>query len=238
MNASIKRIFIVDDEKKIVEVIKSYFENSGYIVYAAYKGKDFLDLFDKIKPSLVILDLMLPDISGEEICEILRKRSRVPIIMLTAKTDEENILNGFELGADDYVKKPLSPRQLVARANALLQRIEPEEVLLSSLNSFNDGDLIINNTNYEVKKCDNTINLTPNEYNIIVTMSKHPLKIFTRTELISIVLGENFNGYDRAIDSHVKNLRRKIENDPKNPVYILTVHGIGYKFGGIKYEKD
>jgi len=237
MHESIKRIFIVDDEKKIVEVVKSYFENNGYIVYAAYNGKDFLDLFDKINPSLVILDLMLPDISGEEICAILRSKSKVPIIMLTAKTDEDDILNGFGLGADDYVTKPFSPRQLVARANALFQRTEPQEVKLSYLNSFNEGDLIINSLNYEVKKRNNTINLTPNEYNIIVTMSNHPSKIFTRAELISIVLGENFNGYDRAIDSHVKNLRRKIENDPKNPVYILTVHGIGYKFGGSKYEE-
>jgi len=237
MHESIKRIFIVDDEKKIVEVIKSYFENNGYIVYAAYNGNNFLDLFDKINPSLVILDLMLPDISGEEICSILRSRSKVPIIMLTAKMDEDDILNGFGLGADDYVTKPFSPRQLVARANALLQRTEPEEVTLSYLNSFNEGDLIINSLNYEVKKRNNTISLTPNEYNIILTMSNHPLKIFTRAELISIVLGESFNGYDRAIDSHVKNLRRKIENDPKNPVYILTVHGIGYKFGGSKYEK-
>ena len=237
MHESIKRIFIVDDEKKIVEVVKSYFENNGYIVYAAYNGKDFLDLFDKINPSLVILDLMLPDISGEEICAILRSKSKVPIIMLTAKTDEDDILNGFGLGADDYVTKPFSPRQLVARANALFQRTEPKEVTLSYLNSFNEGDLIINSLNYEVKKCNNTINLTPNEYNIIVTMSNHPLKIFTRAELISIVLGKSFNGYDRAIDSHVKNLRRKIENDPKNPVYILTVHGIGYKFGGSKYEE-
>ncbi|HEY5588974.1 MAG TPA: response regulator transcription factor, partial [Candidatus Paceibacterota bacterium] len=151
MHESIKRIFIVDDEKKIVEVIKSYFENNGYIVYAAYNGNNFLDLFDKINPSLVILDLMLPDISGEEICSILRSRSKVPIIMLTAKMDEDDILNGFGLGADDYVTKPFSPRQLVAKANALLQRTEPEEVTLSYLNSFNEGDLIINSLNYEVK---------------------------------------------------------------------------------------
>lgn len=228
-----KRILIVDDEVKIIEVVKSYLENSGYSVYVAYNGVDAINLFDKINPNLMILDLMLPDISGEDICEILRKKSKVPIVMLTAKTGEEDILKGLDIGADDYVTKPFSPRQLVARVKALLRRTEDEQGQLNTLFSLNNDDLIINDLNYEVKKGGNTVNLTPIEYNILITMVKYPGKIFTRTELISVALGGNFEGYDRTIDSHIKNLRQKIEEDPKNPAYILTIRGIGYKFGGV-----
>jgi Response regulators consisting of a CheY-like receiver domain and a winged-helix DNA-binding domain len=233
MNKYEKRILIVDDEVKIVEVVKSYLENSGYSVYVAYNGMDAVNLFDKINPHLMILDLMLPDISGEDICEMLRKRSKVPIVMLTAKTGEEDILKGLDIGADDYVTKPFSPRQLVARVKALLRRTEDEQGEMNTLFSINNGDLIINDLNYEVKKGGNIVNLTPIEYNILITMFKYPGKIFTRAELISVALGENFEGYDRTIDSHIKNLRQKIEDDPKNPAYIVTIRGIGYKFGGV-----
>lgn len=233
MNKYEKRILIVDDEVKIVEVVKSYLENSGYSVYVAYNGVDAVNLFDKINPHLMILDLMLPDISGEDICEMLRKRSKVPIVMLTAKTGEEDILKGLDIGADDYVTKPFSPRQLVARVKALLRRTEDEQGEMNTLFSINNGDLVINDLNYEVKKGGNIVNLTPIEYNILITMFKYPVKIFTRAELISVALGENFEGYDRTIDSHIKNLRQKIEDDPKNPVYIVTIRGIGYKFGGV-----
>lgn len=233
MNKYEKRILIVDDEVKIVEVVKSYLENSGYSVYVAYNGVDAVNLFDKINPHLMILDLMLPDISGEDICEMLRKRSKVPIVMLTAKTGEEDILKGLDIGADDYVTKPFSPRQLVARVKALLRRTEDEQGEMNTLCSINNGDLVINDLNYEVKKGGNIVNLTPIEYNILITMFKYPGKIFTRAELISVALGENFEGYDRTIDSHIKNLRQKIEDDPKNPAYIVTIRGIGYKFGGV-----
>lgn len=230
-----KRILVVDDEKKIIEVVKSYLENNGYSVFAALNGEDAVNLFDKINPSLVVLDLMLPDISGEEICKNLRMRSKVPIIMLTAKTGEESLLKGLEIGADDYVTKPFSPRQLVARIKALLRRTEDEMAEINSITSFNNGDLTIDESNYEVKKLDNTVNLTPIEYNILTTIAKYPSKVFTREELISIALGGNFDGYERTIDSHIKNLRQKIEKDPKNPEYVLTIRGIGYKFGGV-YE--
>lgn len=233
MNKYEKRILIVDDEVKIIEVVKSYLENSGYSVYVAYNGVDAINLFDKIDPNLMVLDLMLPDISGEDICEILRKRSKVPIVMLTAKTGEDDILKGLDIGADDYVTKPFSPRQLVARVKALLRRTEDEQGELNTLFSLNNDDLIINNSNYQVKKGGNIVNLTPIEYNILITMVKYSAKIFTRTELISVALGGNFEGYDRTIDSHIKNLRQKIEDDPKNPAYILTIRGIGYKFGGV-----
>lgn len=227
-----KKILIVDDEMKIVEVVKSYLENSGYSVYEAYNGKEALDKFEKVNPNLVILDLMLPDMTGEEICKALRKKSRVPIIMLTAKVEEEDVLKGLNIGADDYVTKPFSPRQLAARVDAVLRRASDSLVPLSSLISFNNDELVIDTLKYEVKRYGKRINLTPNEYKLLLTMVKYPDKTFTREELISVALGEDFNGYDRTIDTHIKNIRQKIESDPKNPKYILTIHGIGYRFGG------
>lgn len=231
-----KKILVVDDEVKIVEVIKSYLEHSGFIVFEAYNGKQALEIFDKSAPSLIILDLMLPDISGEEICKRLRSKSRVPIIMLTAKVEEEDILKGLDIGADDYVTKPFSPRQLVARVQALLRRTAGDPVLFEDRISFNGGDLVIDNLKYEVTKKGSIINITPNEYKILLTLIKYPSKTFTRDELIKMALGEDFFGYDRTIDSHIKNLRQKIETDPKEPKYVLTVHGIGYRFGGVEHE--
>ncbi len=225
-------ILLVDDEEKIVEVVKSYLENSGYKVYDAFDGKTALSLFDRVNPSLVILDLMLPDISGEEICRTIRKKSRVPIIMLTAKVEEEHILNGLGIGADDYVTKPFSPRQLVARAAAQLRRTEDEKAALVNVFNFNQGELVVDTLRHEVQKNGEPVSLTPNEYKILLSLVKYPQKAFTREELICLVLGEDYEGYDRTIDTHVKNLRQKIEPDAKNPRYILTAYGIGYKFGG------
>lgn len=228
-----KKILIVDDEVKIVEVIKSYLENNGYSVYEAYSGKEAMEKFEKLNPALIVLDLMLPDITGEEICQELRKKSRVPIIMLTAKIEEEDILKGLNIGADDYITKPFSPRQLVARIDAVLRRAVDSAVPLSSLVSFNNNELVIDTLKYEVKRNGEVVNLTPNEYKLLMIMVKHPDKAFTREELIYLGLGEDFNGYDRTIDTHIKNLRQKIESDPKTPKYILTVYGIGYRFGGV-----
>jgi DNA-binding response OmpR family regulator len=230
--ADARRILVVDDEAKIVEVVKSYLTNSGYQVTEAYNGRDALDKFDKVSPSLVVLDLMLPDMSGEEICRAIRKKSRVPVIMLTAKIDEENVLEGLSIGADDYVTKPFSPRQLVARVEAVLRRSSDTMIPLASVLSFCEGDLILDTLKHEVRKNGNPINLTPNEFKLLMTLVKYPDKTFTREELISLVLGEDFEGYDRTIDTHIKNLRQKIESHPKNPGYILTQHGVGYKFGG------
>lgn len=227
-----KNILVVDDEVKIVQVIKSYLENSGYTVYEAYTAKQALEKFQEVNPSLIVLDLMLPDMAGEDICRKLREKSRVPIIMLTAKVDEEDILRGLNIGADDYVTKPFSPRQLVARIDAVLRRSADSEAPLSDILSFNNGDIVINTQKYEVKRDGKVINLTPKEYKLLVTMAKHPDKVFTREELIYSVLGEDYDGYDRTIDTHIKNIRQKIEPDPRAPRYILTVHGIGYRFGG------
>lgn len=232
MNEDRKKVLIVDDEIKIVEVIKSYIENSNFSAFSATNGNEAISLFYNVNPDLIILDLMLPDINGEEICKFLRiKKSKVPIIMLTAKIGEEDILNGFEIGADDYITKPFSPRQLVARVKALLRRVEVDEVNTSEVYSFNQNDLVIDDISYEVRKAGNLVNLTRNEYNILIAMAKHPSKVFTREELIYVALGKDFGGYDRAIDSHIKNLRHKIESDPKVPKYIHTIRGIGYKFG-------
>ena len=230
MKQNANKILVVDDEVKIVDVVKSYLEKDGYEVITAYTGSGALDAVRYHQPALVVLDLMLPDISGEEICRNIREHSEIPVIMLTAKADEANILNGLRLGADDYVTKPFSPRQLIARIEAVLRRTgkpKPAELL-----AFNDGDLQIDTRNYSVRKSGVPVSLTPNEYKILCALAGRPNKVYTRNELIFIVSGEDYAGFDRVIDTHIKNIRQKIETDTKYPKYILTVHGVGYRFGG------
>ncbi|MCE5196093.1 MAG: response regulator transcription factor [Negativicutes bacterium] len=225
-------ILLVDDEVKITEVVKSYLENAGYRVICTNTGRQAMDLFEKNAPAMLILDLMLPDISGEEICKAIRKKSRTPIIMLTAKVEDAEIINGLAMGADDYMIKPFSPKQLVARVEAVLRRVTAEAIPLANEFSFNDGELIIDGLRHEVRRNGRQLSLTPNEYQILMIMAKYPTKTFTREELIRFALGDDFAGYDRIIDTHIKNIRQKLGDDSKNPRYILTVHGIGYKFGG------
>ena len=225
-------ILIVDDEVKITEVIKSYLENSGYLTACAYDGKNAMSLFEKLSPALIILDLMLPDMSGEDICREIRKKSRVPIIMLTAKVEDADIINGLGIGADDYLTKPFSPKQLVARVEAVLRRVSSEAIPLTNEFSFHDGDLVIDGLRHEIRKNGQFVALTPNEYKILVTMSKYPSKVFTREELIELALGDDYDGFDRVIDTHIKNIRQKLGDDGRTPRYILTVHGTGYRFGG------
>ncbi|MBM7870389.1 DNA-binding response OmpR family regulator [Clostridium pascui] len=227
-----KKILLVDDEMKILEVVKSYLQKEEFEVHEAVTGIEALEKFNELNPSLVILDLMLPDLTGEEVCKSIRAVSRVPIIMLTAKVEEDSILNGFDIGADDYVTKPFSPKQLVARVIALLRRSEEDMRLLSNYYSYNNDELTVDASTYEVKRDGEIINLTSTELNILVAMIKYPNKVFTREELVCKALGEDFEGFDRVIDSHIKNLRRKIERDTRKPQYIKTVHGVGYKFGG------
>lgn len=222
------KILVVDDEIKIVEVVKAYLEKDNYEVFIATDGKSALKSYDDNKQDLIILDLMLPDITGEEVCKILREKSDVPIIMLTAKVDEENILNGFNIGTDDYVIKPFSPKQLIARVNAIIKRVKNNKSKLS----FNNGDLIIDKDSYEVFKNNNLITLTPSEYKILLELAENKNKVFTRGDIISKTMEDDSFVYDRIVDSHIKNIRAKIEDDNKKPKYILTVHGIGYKFGG------
>jgi DNA-binding response OmpR family regulator len=227
-----KKILVVDDEIKIVDVVTSYLEKSGYKVLQAFNGRQALEVYERTRPCLVVLDLMLPDMMGEEVCQKLRRISRVPIIMLTAKADEDDLLRGLHLGADDYVTKPFSPRELLARVEALLRRALDEALPLANFLSFNNADLEIDALKHEVRKNGATVNLTPNEYKILMTLIKFPQKAFTREEIMTIALGEDYEGFDRTIDTHIKNLRQKIEADPRNPKYILTVHGVGYRFGG------
>ncbi|NSB14323.1 response regulator transcription factor [Clostridium beijerinckii] len=227
-----KKVLIVDDENKIVEVIKSYLEKKGAIVFEAYDGNQALEVFERINPDLIVLDLMLPDMTGEEICSIVRKKSRVPIIMLTAKIDEKSIISGLHIGADDYITKPFSPRELIARIYAIFRRLNEEVVPLSNEISFNDNDLVIDMLKKEIRKNGENIWLTSRQYKILMTLLKYPNKTFTREELISTALGDDYDGYDRNVDTHVKNIRQKIETNPRDPQYIITVHGTGYRFGG------
>lgn len=232
MDNNLKKILLVDDEAKIIEVLKSYLVNEGYMTYEAYNGQAALELFEREHPDMVVLDLMLPDLPGEEVCQVIRRKSRVPIIMLTARSDEEAILKGLDIGADDYIVKPFSPRQLLARIRALFRRTSEDLSLLANIAFFNDQDLEINIDSHEVKKAGVMVSLTPHEFNILMTLIKYPHKTFTREELITQAIGSDYEGFDRVIDTHIKNIRSKIETDPKAPRYILTVHGIGYKFGG------
>jgi DNA-binding response OmpR family regulator len=227
-----KTILVVDDEPKITDVVKSYLEKNGYRAVCAGDGREALEAFDRFRPALVVLDLMLPGLSGEHVCREIRARSRVPVIMLTARTAEEDMLSGLGMGADDYMTKPFSPRLLIAKIEAVLRRTSNEVVPLSRELVFGGGRLVIDGERHEVRKDGEKVPLTPNEYGILFTMASFPTKAFSRDELISLALGESFDGYDRVIDTHIKNIRQKLEDDSKNPVYILTVHGVGYSFGG------
>ncbi len=232
MKSDRKKVLVVDDEVKILEVIKSFLESKDYIVFTAENGKQAFSIFEKENISFVILDLMLPDLTGEEICIRLRQRSRIPILMLTAKVDEEDILKGLEIGADDYLTKPFRLKELHARMEAILRRTSGDLVPLYRKMNFREGDLEVDLENHTIRKSGQEVNLTPNEYKILTALIKYPNKVFTRDELINTAFGNDFEGYDRSVDSHIKNLRQKIETDSKNPVFVLTIHGIGYKFGG------
>jgi len=230
LNSDMK-VLIVDDEEKIVEVIKSYIEKEGFEAATAYDGKQALEMYISFKPDLVILDLMLPDMSGEDVCKKIRSMKDTPVIMLTAKAEEEYILNGLNIGADDYITKPFSPKQLIARAKAVMRRTQ-NSLAKEAVLSYNNRELIINIDSHSVQKDGQVVNITPVEFEILLKLAKNPKKVFTREELITYVLGDDYEGYDRTIDTHIKNLRQKIETNTKDPKYVLTVYGVGYKFGG------
>jgi DNA-binding response OmpR family regulator len=232
MKSFVKKILVVEDEEKIAAVVKSFLESKGFTVIVAENGKSALELFDKESIGLVLLDLMLPELSGEEVCKSLRKKSKVPIIMLTAKSDEADMLQGLGIGADDYITKPFSFKALYARMEAVLRRSADDMTGLQSKKTFNNGDLVIDYESYYVAKAGEERKLTPNEYKLLAALTRYPNKVFTREELIASAFGDEFEGYDRTIDSHIKNLRQKVEDDPKNPCYVKTIHGVGYKFGG------
>jgi DNA-binding response OmpR family regulator len=226
-----ERILIIDDEPWVHEVVRAYLERDGFIVYGASDGREGLDLAMTKRPDLVVLDLMLPDLSGEEICRRLRDRSDVAILMLTAKSGEEERIAGLGLGADDYLTKPFSPRELVARVKAVLRRTHGGEMPLVELLRFDDGRLEIDSVRHEVRVAGEPVDLTPSEYKLLLALAQYAGRAYSRFELINRVQGHDFEGYERTIDAHVKNLRRKIEPDPGKPRYVETVHGIGYRLG-------
>lgn len=228
-----RTVLIVDDEEKIVEVLKTYLEKEGYQVLGAYDGTAALKLLRENDISLILLDLMLPDIMGEQICQTIRLNSRVPIIMLTAKAEEADMIKGLQMGADDYIYKPFSPRAVVAKVGAVLRRTESDE-LISVPVSYNQGRLVIDFHNLSVTVHGEDAGLTPTEGKILMTMAKAPNRVFTREQLITYALDGEFDGYDRSIDTYIKGIRAKIEEDRRDPSYILTVHGMGYKFAGEK----
>lgn len=225
-------ILIVEDEKKISDIVAMYLEREGFGTAVADTGEKAMKLLHE-PFSLIIIDLMLPDISGEELCKTIRQTSDVPIIILTAKSGEEDRIKGLGLGADDYVVKPFSPRELVARVKAHLRRTKK---MARKVLSFNNGLLAMDTENYEVKKKGVPVILTTTEFRILLSLSERPGRVLSRLQLINMVQGYDFEGYDRTIDAHVKNLRHKIEDDQKNPVFIKTVYGVGYKFVGISDE--
>lgn len=228
--SGVRKILVVEDEKKIADVIKAYLEREGYLVTATASGAEALTLADAGKYDLIVLDLMLPDLSGEEVCAELRRRSDVPIIMVTARTAEDEKVHGLSIGADDYLTKPFSPRELVARVKAILRRTHSDTELLAEKMGFNEDRLVIDVARHEVRLAGEPVALTPHEFKLLLTLARRPGRVYSRYELISMVQGYDYEGYERTIDAHVKNLRQKIEADPKNPRYVLTVFGVGYKF--------
>ncbi len=221
------RVLVVEDESKIADIVKAYLEKEKFDVTLADTGQKAIsalkDGFD-----LIILDLMLPDMDGEDICRTIRNDSDVPIIMLTAKSEEEDRIKGLGIGADDYVVKPFSPRELVARVKALLRRSKGTREVIS----FNKGDLVIDSSRFEVRKKGSIVVLTPTEFKLLQCIAERPGQVFTRLQLVNVILGYDFEGYDRTIDAHVKNIRHKVEDNQRTPSYLKTVYGVGYKFIG------
>lgn len=225
-------ILIIEDEERVSEVIDAYLKKEGYTVYSAFSGLEGIDIFKSNKIDLVILDLMLPDITGEEVCRIIRKNSDVHIFMLTAKSALEERIEGLNIGADEYLVKPFSPRELTARVNALFRRLGVQSKKDTFI--FSDGNLKVDYEGRIVKLKGEEVPFTPNEFDILYFLIVNKGRVLTREQLINKVFGEDFEGFDRTIDVHIKNIRKKIEEDTKNPKYIITVTKVGYKFGGEK----
>jgi len=222
-----EKILVVDDEPEIVRVLRGYLEQSNYTVIAAYSGPEALRRARTESPDLILLDIMLPGMDGIDVCKALRQSSNVPIIMLTARVEETDRVLGLELGADDYVTKPFSPREVVARVRAVLRRTRGEPGPSQEL--FTVGDLQLDGGRHMVTRGGAPVELTPSEFEILRALMAAPGRVFSRLQLLEAAQGEAYEGYERTVDTHIKNLRRKIEPDPPNPTYILTVHGVGYK---------
>jgi DNA-binding response OmpR family regulator len=222
-------VLVVDDEEKILTLVKSYLEINGYTALCAKNGREGMGLFEKNSVSLILLDLMLPDFSGEEFCRKIREVSKIPIIMITAKIEETDIIHGLKIGADDYVTKPFSPRQLMARVESAIRRTANNE---SPRPFLRYHDLTIDTEQRSVKCNGKAVSLTRDEYNILTLLMSRQAKIFTREEIVEAVKGDDYEAFDRTIDAHIKKIRAKIGDDSKSPKYIATVYGMGYRIGG------
>lgn len=222
-----QHVLIVDDVREIVHGLVAYFRQAGYQTLTAYDGRSALEIARRDRPDLIVLDVMLPEIDGMDVCRELRRTSSVPIIMLTARVEEADRLIGLELGADDYIAKPFSPREVVARAKAVLRRTNGAMVPSSVVRA---GDVELDNDRYQVLVAGRQVDLTPTEFTILATLMRNAGRPLSRSQLLDAALGDAYEGYERTVDAHIKNLRRKIEGDPATPQRILTVFGVGYKF--------
>ena len=222
-----KTILVVDDEKQIVKVVKMYLEQAGFRVVTAYDGTAALAVFRHERPDLVVLDLNLPEMDGLDVCRAIRRESKTPIIMLTARAEETDKLIGLEIGADDYIVKPFSPREVAARVRVVLRRVTGEVAPPHVLRS---GDLMLDLERHTLQRGAQPIELTPTEFDLLAALMQNAGRALTRSQLLDLALSESFDGYERTIDAHIKNLRHKIEPDPKSPRFIVTVFGVGYKF--------
>ena len=224
-----KTILVVDDEPKITQLVRDYLERAGFAVRSAANGRAALALAQAEKPDMIVLDLGLPDLDGLDVTRSLRKFSNAPILMLTARAEEADKLVGLELGADDYMTKPFSPKELVARVRVIFRRIETYSQ--SQAETLQAADLTLDLARLRVSAADRPLEaLTPTEFELLATLVRQPGRVFTRAQLLDAIHGVAFESYERAIDAHIKNLRRKLEPDPRRPRYILAVYGVGYKF--------
>ena len=226
-------VLIVDDDVKLVQLLKAYFEKEGFLTYTANDGMYALQLVREKKPDIMILDLMLPGIDGWDVCRKIRRDNDLPILMLTARDEESDRLIGLEIGADDYVTKPFSPKEVVARTKAILRRTRQTVVQPQLIRA---GALAIDLERHLVMKGAASVELTPTEFKLLELLTGNAGKVFSRLQLVEQTQGCSFDGYERTIDAHIKNLRRKLEDNPKDPQYIVTVYGIGYKFAGDNHE--
>jgi len=222
-------VLIVDDDVKLVKLLQTYFEKDGFITYSANDGLDALNIVRERKPDIMVLDLMLPGMDGWDVCRKIRRDNDIPIIMLTARDDESDRLVGLEIGADDYVTKPFSPKEVVARAKVVLRRIHKEVVRHAPIRM---GSLTIDLERHLVMREKDAVELTPTEFKILELLAANAEKVFSRLQIVEQTQGVAFDGYERTIDAHIKNIRRKLELNPKEPEYIKTVYGIGYKLSG------
>lgn len=226
-NERMKKILVVEDELKIARLVRDYLHEAGFAVIEAADGASALQLARAEKPDMIVLDLGLPEIDGLDVTRRLRTTSAVPIIMLTARSEEADRIVGLELGADDYIVKPFSPKELVARIRAVLRRAD---ATLGGGEMIRAGAVTIDLPKMRVSVDDEIVDLTSTEFDLLVTLARHPGRIYTRAQLLDAIHGVSFDSYERSVDAHVKNLRRKIEPDPRRPSYLLTVYGVGYKF--------